>query len=275
MRRPHGTQCAPYCSRCSTAGAGNCDPGWCFGKGLTTGYLPYGLTASGICAPVRLQRTPRLSAHDCTPADCQLSVRARLGFPKHAGLPTTHAVCSQLPDLQQGRCRQVQPWVVRARLWADITQHLRPGVSAAPWFPGRAARANGHMCRAGTHQACCVLSARSVQPAATAAKIKTQGLASVTPLDAHRACSQPAAYVLRCVCCSTPAGFGRTRAHAAHGAYDASGMPCAPGAQCAANCYGCTEAGPGKCDPDWCWSGYVLTASGTCAPVRLCTHGFA
>ena len=40
-----------------------------------------------------------------------------------------------------------------------------------------------------------------------------------------------------------------------------------PGPQCAANCWDCTTAGPGKCDR--CADGYGPSKNGTCAPVRL------
>ena len=50
--------------------------------------------------------------------------------------------------------------------------------------------------------------------------------------------------------------------------------PCARYAQCAAHCGSCDTAGPGKCDPEGCATGYGPTVTGTCAPVRLTQLGF-
>ena len=46
---------------------------------------------------------------------------------------------------------------------------------------------------------------------------------------------------------------------------------CGAGVQCAANCRGCNNAGPGKCNPGSCEEYYGTTATGTCEPVRPCS----
>ena len=58
--------------------------------------------------------------------------------------------------------------------------------------------------------------------------------------------------------------------HAAHALPPVSQrVLCAPGTQCAANCNGCDTAGPGLCDPSFCYGNFGITTSGTCNPVSL------